>query len=756
MARLMGVSRAVIQQDFTQRYALTDDKTIDGAIVESAHSKIWNSPGLIKELADRAVGKDLIRKYRLGEMRGRISIPVLNEQGFFVNIRKYLPGAPGKDKMKNMRGHGQIRLYPIEQLQYPKIMITGGEIKAIAAAAVLNEHGIGVVSTTGGEGNWNHKFTPKVAGKKVYICFDIDESGVRAAENVAKLISPFTEWCGIVELPLDIDQFPHGDVNDFLAEDGDLITQVNATSQYVIQDIETQYDDAEPEDVDLTTAFGAENVAKPIKVPALVSAIGQAPFSVPCQLKVACDRSQKMCGACLKVYPNQPDHVYDINQSGPNILGMVGSTQESQNKCIKQELQIPETCRVCTFEPTKFVSVEEVRLSPKVDLKSTVNEREMLPAVCVGDAVELNQTYDFTGRMFPHPKNATSTLILNNYKISADALSTYVPSDLEDLKIFQTDLDDIYTDLEANVTHIFERRDVHIAVDLAYHSVLWMNFRGKSVKGWVESLIVGDSSQGKTETVEQLRRHYDAGVRIDCKNATVAGLLGGLQQLGNKWFVTWGILPNNDRRLVVLEELKGASVQTIGQLTDTRSSGIAELPKIQQRKTHSRTRLIAVSNARSGLDLASYTFGIQVIPELIGALEDVRRFDVAMLVASGDVEIDKVMEKQIDVEHRFTSKLCQKLILWAWTRSEEEVQFQSEEYILSRSKELCQKYSETIPIVDKGSQRFKIARLAAALAARTFSTEDGITLQVTNDHVDWVCNWLTRLYDHPSIKYSQM
>jgi hypothetical protein len=633
-------------------------------------------------------------------------------------------------------------------------MITGGEIKAIAAAKVLNPHGIGVISSTGGEGNWHHRFTPFIANKRVYICFDIDKAGQVASQQVAKLVSPFTSWCGIVELSLDEEQFPKGDVNDFLYEGGDLVAEINATSQYVEQTIETQYDGVESEDVNLTQAFQADNVAKPIRVPAQVSAVGQAPYSVPCEVKVECDRSQKMCGACLQVYANQSDHVYKIQHASPAILGMVGSPQDSQRKILKEELKIPETCKVCTFETQKFVSVEEVRLSPKIDLKSTSNDREMLPALCVGESVELNQNYDLKGRMFPHPKNATSTLVLNEYEISEDALSTYKPKDLDDLTIFQGDpkdkLPEIYKDFEANVTHIYERRDLHLAVDLAYHSVLWMPWNGKTIKGWVESLIVGDSSQGKTETVEQLRRHYNAGTRVDCKNASTAGLLGGLQQLGNKWFVTWGVIPNNDRRLAILEELKGASPQVIGQLTDMRSSGIAELPKIQRRKTHARTRLIALSNARSGLDLASYSYGVQAIPELIGSLEDVRRFDVSLLVPSRLVDVDQV----IDHPHEYSTELCSRLILWAWTRTENDIVFESQEYIAGIAKSMCEQYTESIPIVDRGSMRFKLARLACALAARLFSTDDGERLLVKNVHADYIASWLESIYDDYR-RYSQ-
>ena len=73
----------------------------------------------------------------------------------------------------------------------------------------------------------------------------------------------------------------------------------------------------------------------------------------------------------------------------------------------------------------------------------------------------------------------------------------------------------------------------------------------------------------------RLMDHYKLGARHECKNATSAGLLGGLQQLGSRWFVSWGIIPMHDKRLVVLEEIKGTPIEVLAKLTDMRSSGIA-------------------------------------------------------------------------------------------------------------------------------------------------------------------------------------
>lgn len=324
----------------------------------------------------------------------------------------------------------------------------------------------------------------------------------------------------------------------------------------------------------------------------------------------------------------------------------------------------------------------------------------------------------------------------------------------------------IYSDFEANVTRIFQRHDLHLSVDLVYHSPLLLEFDGKTIKGWAEALIVGDSSQGKSEVTcgsngpGGLMSHYGLGEKIECKNATVAGLLGGLQKSGERWFVSWGVIPTHDKRLVILEELKGASQEVFSKLTDMRSSGFAEIPKIEKRKTHARTRLIALSNPRSDMKLRQYNYGIQAVKELIGALEDIRRFDFVHLVSSdemNEVEINKLQTFRPQVPHVYTSELCRKLVLWAWTRKRDEVIFTEEATaaVLEAANYFCGKFTDAIPIVDKGSMRYKIARLSAALAARTFCcSEDFSTLYVLPCHVEYITRFLDRNYSSSVFGYA--
>jgi len=448
---------------------------------------------------------------------------------------------------------------------------------------------------------------------------------------------------------------------------------------------------------------------------------------------------------------------------------MVNSPKSKQKDAIRESLRIP-TCKIVAFSVKEHANATDVRLSPTMNVGQQNSENSVQQGVCLGHGLEMNTPYVFEGRTFPQPKSQQAVILIDKFRLGEDSLNSYAPleDDLEGLRIFQPSswsekdindkLDSIYSDLETNVTRIFQRKSLHLVVDCTYHSPLVFNFDGQLIKGWVNSLIVGDSSQGKSETNLRLMEHYGLGERVECKNASIAGLLGGLQQLGNRWFVSWGVIPTHDRRLVVLEEIKGTDPEVLSKLTDMRSSGIAEIPKIEKRRAFARTRLIFVSNPRTGRPVSAYNFGVETISGLFEGLEDIRRFDIAIVVSSKDVditEINKLSRNRPVVNHIYSKHLCRELILWAWIRTADEIHFDSDavDLIMSESIAFSEKYSEMIPLVDRGTMRHKIARLSASLAARTFSTDSLHDLRIRKCHVQYVAKWLEEMYSSVSFGY---
>lgn len=320
-------------------------------------------------------------------------------------------------------------------------------------------------------------------------------------------------------------------------------------------------------------------------------------------------------------------------------------------------------------------------------------------------------------------------------------------------------LKDIYDDLADNVTHIYGRQDLHLALDLVYHSPLRFKYDNELiVKGYPEILIIGDTRTGKTQCAKALQNHYGVGVIAGGESMSFAGLVGGLQQLGTHWSCTWGKIPQNNRRLVIIDEAGGMSQEDIANMSSIRSEGRAEITKIQSQETEAFTRLIWLSNPRFSMTVNEYSSGIDVIESLVRFPEDIARWDMAIIVSKDEIRFSKMATRNRElVPHVYNSDLCKNLVLWSWTREVNEIKItqEAEDACYEMAEKMCGKYCTDFTLVNDAEQRKKIIRLSTALASRLYSTIDGKTLIVHKNHVIYIGEYLNRIYDGPYFKYDQ-
>lgn len=763
LAQHTKVSRNDIIVQLSQHYDLENERTVDPLAVERWHEAIWKADALRNELYERGLTDKLIRYYRFGCNGERITIPIPSNSGAYVNVRLYLPGAPGNLKMKNSSGFGkQNQWFPVQQLKYDELLLTGGECKAIVAADQLNKNNVGAITGTWGEkGKIPPAMLRELQGKRIYVCMDVDKSGIEASIKVAKILQLHDIWCSILSLPLDIDKYPKGDINDFCArERGELYPLVQEAEEYRANFIDKSLQDiAEPESVELAESVHADNSNKRIKVKGVVSHLQDSPFFVPKDITIKCERDQTYCLLC-PVYVKDRNE-FSIPRESPSIIEFIGAPTSYQLEIVKSAIGVPRICKVAEFDKLSEYNVESARVSPQIEIDNRGTDRQPIAGFCVGAGLTLNEGYRFTGKLLPHPKTQEATLLVSEYEPVQDALSAYTIDDAEQLGAFwpkewtlegiDEKLNEIYADLEFNASQIRGRRSLHLAIDLAYHSPLLINFDGQNDKGWIDLLVLGDSGNGKSKCIENLVEFYGLGRIYDCSNSTVAGLLGGMEKYNDKWFITWGVIPQNDRHLVVIEEVKEAPTEALAKLRDMRSRGVAQNVKIGgNRQANARTRSIWVSNPRNGCQVNSYSYGVLAIRELIGAREDVRRFDFAVITT------DIVVPPKSPVPHVYTGDLCRELILWAWTRTREQVIFLPEtiQTIIEEAEKLCGIFSIAIPLVDLGTMKFKLARLAASLAARLFSSsEDCQSIVVYPVHAQYIAKMLYENYAAPEFGY---
>jgi hypothetical protein len=96
---------------------------------------------------------------------------------------------------------------------------------------------------------------------------------------------------------------------------------------------------------------------------------------------------------------------------------------------------------------------------------------------------------------------------------------------------------------------IRKRGDVIIANFLTFFSPLTIVFDGKGERGYVITLVIGDSTTGKSETTKWCIRLLDGGQLVVAEMASMVGLSATTTQAGNgSWFVEWGPLVLGDRR----------------------------------------------------------------------------------------------------------------------------------------------------------------------------------------------------------------
>lgn len=742
---------------------LGEYKTLPFDLIKKHYELLLKNEKFLRFLTqERGISLEMINAAGLGCDDQRIFIPIVDEDGYLVNIRKYKPHASEYKVISYDAGYGQARLYPIDNiLKHDEILLVEGEMDCLLA----NQLGFHAVTTTTGSGKLKQELIPWFKGKTVYICYDIDEAGKKGAGAVAQQLCPIVRKVCIVKLP--ITEPSNADFTDYIVkykktkEDFEKLIKQAEPIEYFKP---TAPDIMDPTvyDVVLNDAAKKDFYYKKIRMRAIVSGKDLAPYFAPKKLKLKCEQGMKMCKGCPLAL-NGGEMEIDFSLEHNEILQLISCDETKQMALIRQKARLPR-CNKLEVEVKEVISIEEIRVIPEVDYSTQDADYVTRQIYYLGYGLKPNRSYLMLGITVPDPNTQYATQIISKAVPTQSSIDQFkmTPEVYEKLKIFQTNniekkIAEISEDLTYNVTKIYGREDLITAVDLIYHSALQFNFRGQLVpKGWCDGLIIGDTRCGKTESLIRLIQHYRLGELCTGENISYAGLVGGMSQAQQRWSISWGKIPLNDRRLVVLDEVSSLDVDTISNLSALRSSGIAEIIKIQTERTNARTRLIWVSNPRSGRKLDTYNYGVLAIKELIGRVEDIARFDFAISIAADEVPIEQINKIGHETkEHKFTSELCNQLILWAWSRKPNQIKFtkEAEQLVLDKAMQLGAKYSSAIPLVEGAEERIKLAKLSIAIAARTFSTEDGETLLVKAEHVNFIYKYLDRIFSKSSMGY---
>jgi hypothetical protein len=487
---------------------------------------------------------------------------------------------------------------------------------------------------------------------------------------------------------------------------------------------------------------------KKIKLKCIVTGKTLAPYHIPKKLHVRCPH--KMCKKCK--YRTTMEVILDATDE--NILTYIDAKTNKIASLVKDTIKAK--CRSLDVEVLEVQSVERIFVARPTGKERTRKGGGSRAAYVIGDPVETNLLYEFEGYTTNDPMTQQTTHVFTT--------ATKVQNDVESFNLSLNKhnqltrfcvgpgvnaegmfrrLVDIYDRYAFNITKIYERADLHMVVDMLFRSVISFNFDNERVhKGWLDAMIIGDTRCGKGYVAEKMIEYYGLGETVSGENCSFAGIVGGLQQFNKQWVITWGKIPMNDCGLLVIDETSGMEENMWGKLSRIRSEGIAEITKIQTQITNARTRLLFICNAPNKA-VNSYSYGIQAVTDMIKAPEDVARFDYVLVVAHNEVDGKHINMKRTGLPLRFEQELEQDLILWCWSRKADEVYFTPEatNMIYEMALNISKAYDFSIPLIQVENVRFKLAKIAIAMAARFYSNKDnGKYLYVDKVHVE--CAWI--------------
>lgn len=211
---------------------------------------------------------------------------------------------------------------------------------------------------------------------------------------------------------------------------------------------------------------------------------------------------------------------------------------------------------------------------------------------------------------------------------------------------------------------------------------------------------------------------------------------------------------------MVLDEVSGLKEKdVIEQMSSIRSSGVAQITKIATEETSARTRLVWLMNPGDGSSIRDNPqAGMGAIKTVVAAPEDVARFDFMMATAKDEVS-SKVINRPPDERHEptYDSEDCEALVKWAWslTRKDVVITESASNAAAKLAIDLGNRYISDPPLVQGENVRFKIMRIAAAIAARTFSVTKSGGLVVRLEHVKDAVRFLDLIYSQESMGYAR-
>ena len=723
-----------------------------------------------KELANSlGISDEVVKELMIQQGKpGTLNFPV-TMLGHIIDVRTYEPG--GETKVKSRQHSVQGTIVPLEQLEKvplsKTILICAGE----KDMATTRSHGFHAITLTGGEMALPFSYNA-LEGRNVVILYDNDDAGKRGA---VRLASCLLEHCNSVKVCTKFHEICINDKEDmtdywnkYNGTKEQLIKMMNATPLFTKEDCTVE---TEAPLVTLAEATTSKYVNQIVRSNIQVVAVSEQQFVVPTIAKAKKIRADGE-GNEMDIGATREWYLEDGNAEDILHLADNNFTEESIKANLKKLLKVPFKERNVSVTP---IHKEVLYKGYVTDMFESMNTDAMpmeYVAYSIGTRLESGKKYCCTYKIAPHPYKGNQLIMIITSAIPAnDSVSnfTITPTTIEHLDMIKNIDGPVSNKINTLVQKVkgmlgYDGNDTLIKlIDLSYHTVLSFNLgKFKQVRGYLDTLIVGESRVGKSSTAEALRKMYQLGTftSLAGNSATIPGLVGGSNKVnGGAMQTKAGLIPQNHKGLIIFEEFGKCHSNIVSELTDIRSSNEVRITRVSGTLTlPAMVRMIALSNVKTTVgeikSIASYPNGLSIITELVPTAEDIARYDLLCVLGDrGTKRIDPYWEPDTP----FPTEVYQTRVRWVWSRTEDQVIIDKDvgNYIITKSNDLNETYDCHIKIFGTEAWK-KLSRLAIAIAGYTVSTDDTYTNIIVNkEHVDYAYNLFIELYDNPTFRLKE-
>ncbi len=400
--------------------------------VDNYHFALLGNQEVLKHLKEQYLWNDnTITKYKLGWTGDRISIPIYDGAGKLVNVRKK-PLTSGA--CIGIEYFNQMRLYPIANLAAEEVYLMEGEKDCLLA----NQLGLNSMTVTSGAGSFRQEWILLFKDKRVYVCFDIDESGVKGGQRIKEFLLNVTAEFKIINLPIFdpvnadfTDYIKQFSINEFKA----LVKETKAEEKKVDRPVLIS---DHVQTATLAEAALAKYYFHRLQLDVVVSGKDTQPYLPPRQIEINCTLGQQHCKRCgMAALGGQYEMMLD--HLSADILQWIDCSEDHHVMLIRRQMEIPAGCKMWKHKILQAQNVEEITLIPEIDYTHGDAEYCIRTAYSIGIPMKSNHSYRLEAITVPHPKTQYATHLIYAVSENKTAIDQFKITEKlhEKLKVFQ-------------------------------------------------------------------------------------------------------------------------------------------------------------------------------------------------------------------------------------------------------------------------------------------------------------------------------